>query len=153
MKIRIVVINFFLIIILFFSLFESKADDKLNHIQILLNKKNYLILNSLISENKKNKVILPNYKKKLTAKVMIDDKIYPARIWLDGLSEEHYDSRNITNNSFEIRIKQKNYILNTRKFRVLSKKAFLYDFLTKDFLWRTSKNHCKAINVFFWISL
>lgn len=128
MKIRIIVINFFFIIILFFSLFESKADDKLNHIQILLNKKNYLILNSLISENKKNKVILPNYKKKLKAKVMIDDKIYPARIWLDGLSEEHYDSRNITNNSFEIRIKQKNYILNTRKFRVLSKKAFKYDF-------------------------
>jgi len=128
MKIRIIVINFFFIIILFFSLFESKADDKLNHIQILLNKKNYLILNSLISENKKNKVILPNYKKKLKAKVMIDDKIYPARIWLDGLSEEHYDSRNITNNSFEIRIKQKNYILNTRKFRVLSKKAFRYDF-------------------------
>ena len=68
MKIRIVVINFFLIIILFFSLFESKADDKLNHIQILLNKKNYLILNSLISENKKNKVILPNYKKKINSK-------------------------------------------------------------------------------------
>jgi hypothetical protein len=126
MKIRIVVIVFFLIIIL--SLFESKADDKLNHIQILLNKKNYLILNSLISENKKNKIIFPNYKKKLKAKVMIDDKIYPARIWLDGLSEEHYDSHNITNNSFEIRIKQKNYILNTRKFRVLSKKAFRYDF-------------------------
>ena len=62
--------KFYLLVFLFSIIFTLNihADQSVNNFEISLNKKNYLILNSLILENYKNKIILPNYKKKAKRK-------------------------------------------------------------------------------------
>ena len=59
--------KFYQLVFLFLIIFtlNTHADQGKNNFEISLNKKSYLILNSLILENYKNKIILPNYKKKL----------------------------------------------------------------------------------------
>ena len=44
------------------------------------------------------------------------------------MSPEHFDKFQIKKNTLEIRVKKKKYFLNSRKFRLLSSKAFRYDF-------------------------
>ena len=48
-------------------------------------------------------------------------------MWLDGLSPEHFDKSQIKK-YFRNKSKKKKYFLNSRKFRLLSSKAFRYDF-------------------------
>jgi hypothetical protein len=125
MKIKFLI---FVIISLNTLIFHANSNEKYNYFQILLNKKNYLILNSLILENYKNKIILPEFEKKLSGDILYKDEKIPIKLWLGGIGQEHYDRNQINNNTLEIRVKKNKYFLNTKKFRILSPKAFRYDF-------------------------
>ena len=99
--------NFLIISILAIVFFSSKLQsEELNYLKLKLNKKNFLILNHLVKENKKKKILIPKNNKKLKSDLEINNKIVPATIWLDGLGEEHYNNINLESNTFEVRTKK-----------------------------------------------
>ena len=121
--------NFLIISILAIVFFSSKLQsEELNYLKLKLNKKNFLILNHLVKENKKKKILIQKNNKKLKSDLEINNKIVPATIWLDGLGEEHYNNINLESNTFEVRTKKNSYILNSKKFRILSPSAFKFDY-------------------------
>ena len=126
MRFKSFVILFNIIIFLFYPAQAFEKSD-IENIQILLNKKNYLLLNSLSRDNYKNKVIIEKNKKKFSGKILNNEKEYEIKLWLDGLSPEHFDSNILENNTLEIRVK-KDYLINTKKFRLISPEAFRINF-------------------------
>jgi hypothetical protein len=126
MRFKSFVILFNIIIFLFYPAQAFEKSD-IENIQILLNKKNYLSLNSLSRDNYKNKVIIEKNKKKFSGKILNNEKEYEIKLWLDGLSPEHFDSNILENNTLEIRVK-KDYLINTKKFRLISPEAFTINF-------------------------
>ena len=115
------------VIIFLFYPAQSFEKSDIENIQILLNKKNYLLLNSLSRDNYKNKVIIERNKKKFSGKILNNEKEYEIKLWLDGLSPEHFDSNILENNTLEIRVK-KDYLINTKKIRLVSPEAFRINF-------------------------
>ncbi len=109
-------------------IFAQNTKQDILKIYIELDKRTYLELKNLSIRIKKSQMITEELKKKFNGQLLFKGKKYPIRLWLDGLSEEHFGGKNLSNNTFEIRLKNKKYILETKNFRILSKKAFRNDY-------------------------
>ena len=121
LKVLILVIS----ILIPFKIFADTniQDTDIPEIKLILEIPEYRILKEFHTHSKKNDFIAAENRRYTSANILVNKKLFPARIKMDGLGIEHFNSNSMNKVTYRVKLKQDNYLYNLKDFRIIARDA------------------------------